>query len=420
MQKDGVAPNSAPLWRTIMASAPSGLKEVYAKIRKRAIKQAAEAYATNERKRAKNPQHHYKIGFRSYKRTRTEVIILEKGYPFKKKTPRKPKPPKPGAKPRKTKPRKPASEFQPDMGPVHKIRLSPSPLWGNGKKCAGDVFFGGTLTATGPVRIADRTEVIEQLAADGYLKEDAQILWDKTVGSFHMLVRMRRTKPADSDPEGRRKTVVSLDPGCRSFNVYYDRTGRHGELLSGAEEGINARCKRIDGLCAQHSKLAKAKHLTRQVRRRRKRRVRKTLARERKSMRNWMRNAHYDASNFLLSRYDVVLAPTFAVKDMAKRNTRVFGSKTARAMYNWSHYSFRQRLKSKAFSYAGRSVIEIGEPGTSKTCGCCGSWKADLGGNHIYECSKCNITIDRDVNGARNNMLAAYGRATGEPWDGTE
>ena len=221
------------------------------------------------------------------------MIILEKGYPFKKKTPRKPKPPKPGAKPRKTKPRKPASEFHPDMGPVHKIRLSPSPLWGNGKKCAGDVFFGGTLTATGPVRIADRTEVIEQLAADGYLKEDAQILWDKTVGSFHMLVRMRRTKPADSDPEGRRKTVVSLDPGCRSFNVYYDRTGRHGELLSGAEEGINARCKRIDGLCAQHSKLAKAKHLTRQVRRRRKRRVRKTLARERKSMRNWMRNAHY-------------------------------------------------------------------------------------------------------------------------------
>ena len=348
------------------------------------------------------------------------MIILEKAYPFIKAKPRKPKPPKPGAKPRKNKPRKPSSEFNPNMGPVLKIRLSPSPLWGNGKKCAGDVFFGGTLAASGPVRIADKTGVIEQLAADGYLKEDAQILWDKSVGSFHMLVRMRRTKLVDLDPEGRRKTVVSLDPGCRSFNVYYDRTGRHGELLCGAEEGINARCKRIDGLCSKHSKLAKAKHLTRQVRRRRKRRVRRTLARERKSMHNWMRNAHYDASNFLLSRYDVVLAPTFAVKDMAKRNTRVFGSKTARAMYNWSHYAFRQRLKSKAFSYAGRSVIEIGEPGTSKTCGCCGSWKADLGGNHIYECLKCNITIDRDVNGARNNMLAAYGRAIGEPWDGTE
>jgi len=232
--------------------------------------------------------------------------FAEEAYPFKKKTPRKPKPPRPGAKPRKNKPRKPSSKFNPDMGPVLKIRLSPSPLWGNGKKSAGDVFFGGTLAASGPVRIADKTGVIEQLAADGYLKEDAQILWDKSVGSFHMLVRMRRTKLVDLDPEGRRKTVVSLDPGCRSFNVYYDRTGRHGELLCGAEEGINARCKRIDGLCSKHSKLDKAKHLTRQVRRRRKRRVRRTLARERKSMHNWMRNAHYDASNFLLSRYDVV------------------------------------------------------------------------------------------------------------------
>ena len=395
VKNEGVHPNSAPLWKKIMTEAPPELKQVYAKIRKRAIKQAAEAYATNERKKAKNPSHRYKVGFRSFRKTKTEVIILEKAYLAKK---------------------------HPDMGPVNKIRLTPGPLWGGPKsrRCGAHVFFGGTLKTGGPILIADRTEVIEQLAADGCLLEDGQLIWNKRVRSFHLLVRMRREKPVDPDPEGIRKTIVALDPGCRSFNVYYDPSGRHGELLHGAEPGINSRCKRIDSLVSKHAKLGKAKEMPRKLRQRRRRRIRKTLARERLNFHDWMRNAHYDASNFLLSRYDVVLAPKFAVKDMANRNRRVFGSKTARQMYNWSHYAFRQRLKSKAFAYPGRFIVEIGEPGTSKTCGCCGAWKADLGTDKEYMCKKCKVFMDRDVNGARNNLLAAYGIATGVPWDGTE
>lgn len=271
VRKDGVKPNSAPLWQKIMKEAPAELRSVYAKIRKRAIKQAAEAYATNERKRAKNPRHRYTVGFRSHRRTRTEVIVLEKAYHEKK---------------------------SPDMGPVLKIRLTPSPLWEGGKQCAGHVFFGGTLKAHGPIRVSDRTELIEQLASDGCLLEDGQLIWDKSVGSFHLLVRVRRNALADPDPEGLRKTIVVLDPGCRAFNTYYDPSGRHGELLSGAEEGIAARCRRIDALCSKNAKLGRSRAQPRKRRQRRRRRVRKTLARARRRLHNWMRNAHYDASTF--------------------------------------------------------------------------------------------------------------------------
>ena len=48
----------------------------------------------------------------------------------------------------------------------------------------------------------------------------------------------------------------------------------------------------------------------------------------------------------------------------------------------------------------------IGEPGTSKTCGNCGYWNSDLGGKKTYRCPECKIELDRDVNGARNNMIA--------------
>ena len=38
---------------------------------------------------------------------------------------------------------------------------------------------------------------------------------------------------------------------------------------------------------------------------------------------------------------------------------------------------------------------------TSKTCGQCGTIK-NIGNKDIYCCNKCNLIIDRDVNGARN------------------
>jgi transposase len=87
-------------------------------------------------------------------------------------------------------------------------------------------------------------------------------------------------------------------------------------------------------------------------------------------------------------------------------------------MYTWSHYLFRQHLQSAASRYARRHVIECGEPGTSKTCGNCGFWHAELGGNKTFTCPRCEIVLDRDVAGARNNFLAAYGKAVGVGWDG--
>jgi putative transposase len=107
------------------------------------------------------------------------------------------------------------------------------------------------------------------------------------------------------------------------------------------------------------------------------------------------------------------------VRRLTERTQRIFGSKTARAMYTWSHYLFRQRLKSAADRYAGRSVYETTEPGTSKTCTNCGFWKANLLlSDKIFDCPRCNISVDRQLAGARNNFLAAYGLAIGVGWDG--
>jgi putative transposase len=65
------------------------------------------------------------------------------------------------------------------------------------------------------------------------------------------------------------------------------------------------------------------------------------------------------------------------------------------------HYTFRERLKSKSEEY-GNKVEIVNESFTSKKCFNCGNIKKDLDRNRVYDCKKCNVIIDRDLNGAIN------------------
>ena len=67
---------------------------------------------------------------------------------------------------------------------------------------------------------------------------------------------------------------------------------------------------------------------------------------------------------------------------------------------------FRSKLMAKVELDGNKTVKVIQEPGTSKTCGNCGYWNDDLGGKKTYSCPECKTELDRDINGARNNMIA--------------
>ena len=74
---------------------------------------------------------------------------------------------------------------------------------------------------------------------------------------------------------------------------------------------------------------------------------------------------------------------------------------TKRRLYDLKHYKFREYLKLNSEKFKV-TINEINEYMTSKTCYKCKNIKHDLGGNKIYECKKCNLKIDRDVNASIN------------------
>lgn len=272
--------------------------------------------------------------------------------------------------------------------------------------------------------------VIAKLRAEGRKGEGdgvvntCRIHFDKRSDSFHLLYVYELSPQPDPDPQFKAKRVVATDPGARVFQTWYSPTsGRFGELFVGGRDALEARCRAIDTRTSRAVRRGEryaelARDRTRRQRYGAFRRIKRKLAKERRRLHNWMEAGHYAAANHLLRSHDLVIAPALRVAEMVPKDNRVFGSKTARAMLTWSHGRFEQRLESAAYRFPGRHVIvDSGEPGTSKTCTNCGHWNADLGASKVFKCSVCGVHVDRDVGGARNNFLAAYGRAAGIGWD---
>jgi transposase len=375
---------------------PDWAKTVSLRIIDGAVEQAVNAFKTNIAKMAVNPQHtHFHVKFMSHKKNRTEVLRIEGDGDSKKNSPL--------------------------------LSFKPVPYANSANRAECLALFGCNLKSVGGIRLQDKGHVIQRMLDEGRrLKETARVHYDKRTRSFHFLYTYEIPRLEDPDPEFETKRIVATDPGARRFQTFFSpTTGECGVLLLRQLDALERRCVNLDerqswiakrGNC--YSSAEQQGRRTRRQRHRTMRNKKRKLAKERVRLHDWMTRAHYDSANFLLSRYDVVVAPKLATADMVHRKGRVFGCKVARKMLTWSHYLFTQRLHSAAARYAGRCIItDSGEPGTSKTCTHCGHWDAGLGAKTKYECSRCGICLDRDVNGARNNFLAAYGAAVGIGWD---
>jgi putative transposase len=112
---------------------------------------------------------------------------------------------------------------------------------------------------------------------------------------------------------------------------------------------------------------------------------------------------HHMVSSWLSRNYKEVLLPSFQTSDMTSRQKRI-SSKTSRAMLTWSHYKFKKMLEYK-MERSGGKMIECEERYTTKTCSRCGRINHSITSEKVFKCSECHLTMDRDVNAARNIYL---------------
>nr|QYA18551.1 RuvC-like nuclease Rnase H fold [Clandestinovirus] len=256
------------------------------------------------------------------------------------------------------------------------------------------------------MKIVDSKKFIRQLVQMKKPGCEVKIQYHYRTGEYFLLVPVEHHHTPTETPKHQ---VVSIDPGVRTFATCYSPTGGIGKLPTGGEIGLKKRYLRIDRI---QSALTKIKSMKMEERRTNGYKTKNINRMNKKIHRLWMEienskhHMHYNTIKFLLSNFEKVIVPDFNPHEMSVKQTSILNKGTKRAMFCWGHGEFRQRLKTKA-SLMGRDgdIIITTEEYTSKTCGCCGQIRWDLGSDKKFECSGCGSKLDRDVNGARNILL---------------
>lgn len=187
--------------------------------------------------------------------------------------------------------------------------------------------------------------------------------------------------------------VVALDPGIRSFMAFFSENGYFGF--------IGNEFKRLNSLQHKLDKLISKKDLYKD--KKKKRNLYRHIGTIRKRIEFLVDELHWKTINFLVRNFKVILLPTFETSDMVKKDDRKINKSVVRSMQSYRFYEFGERLKNKCEEY-GVCLIRTNESYTSKTNSFTGEI-FNIGSRKSFKYD--GVTVDRDINGARNILLRA-------------
>lgn len=189
--------------------------------------------------------------------------------------------------------------------------------------------------------------------------------------------------------------VVAIDPGVRTFASYFSTEGYFGKLGQGAFDRILKLNLKIDKLISKLSKETD-KH--------KKSNLKRSIFNIRFKIRNLIDELHWKTIKFFTSRFKVIIFPPFNVSEMIKKSNRRLPKKIVRSMNCFRFYEFKERLKLKC-KENGVTFVESSEAFTSKTNSFTGELMENLGSKEKFMFN--NVSVDRDINGARNILIRA-------------
>jgi putative transposase len=105
----------------------------------------------------------------------------------------------------------------------------------------------------------------------------------------------------------------------------------------------------------------------------------------------------------LAGSFKVVVLEDLDVEGMVKTTRSTSSHGRSRSILDAGFYELRRQLTYKTEDHGHRVVVVNRFYPSSKMCSHCGETRAKLAiSDRVFECSTCGITLDRDVNAARN------------------
>jgi len=217
--------------------------------------------------------------------------------------------------------------------------------------------------------------------------------------------------------EERKKMIVSIDPGARTFATLYDPVNFEvTEYCCGDDFDKNVRkhlhradiykkrMKKFLKLCG----CDKREQLQASKNKKKYDSLHYRMLTENERKRNKIHDMHHKVAKELASTYGTIILGRLNVKSCIKGKT--LSKQNKRKLVSLEHYRFRQFLQHKCMEY-GTDFIDQEESWTSKTCSKCNTKNMKLKDSKTFHCvdSACGYTVDRDVNGAKNILRKFMG-----------
>jgi putative transposase len=105
----------------------------------------------------------------------------------------------------------------------------------------------------------------------------------------------------------------------------------------------------------------------------------------------------------LAGSFETVVLEDLNIAGMVKKSKKNTAKALSRSILDAGFFELRRQLTYKAEDRGHRIVVRNKFYPSSKMCSHCGETKAKLAlSDRVFECSNCGISLDRDVNAARN------------------
>lgn len=200
-------------------------------------------------------------------------------------------------------------------------------------------------------------------------------------------IEISNSTPALKPKEGDNQAIVGVDFGIKNMMILSD-----GSIYENPK-ALKKNLKRLNRLQRGLSRKQKG------GKNRRKQQMR--VARLHYRITCLRKSAIHQATTDIIKKFDRIVIEDLNISGMAKNRN------LAQSVSDVSFYEIRRQLTYKAQWYGKELVVADRWFASSKTCSCCGQKKENLKlSDRIFECEKCGLKIDRDLNAAIN--LANY------------
>ena len=217
------------------------------------------------------------------------------------------------------------------------------------------------------------------------IESNCILTYDSLLKKYYLII----PRNYKSYNDGLKINKCGIDGGVRTFLTIYSNNRTH-EIGTNITEQLTPYYNKIDKINSH-----KDEHILKE------KKSILALDKRYKKINNMIKDLHFKTAHFLANNFKTIRLGKFNTKSIVSNLTSNISDKTKRLLYSLSHYKFRERLEHKC-NETGSKLELINEYKTSKTCCNCSNEHISLGASKIYDCIKCKLKIDRDINSAIN------------------